>query len=252
MIKFFRHIRYRFLHENRFTKYLIYAIGEIILVVIGILIALQVNNWNETQKIREQEKQILAGIKDEFTSNLKILDSTMLQNELNIKKSLQLGEYLGPTTDSLDQETFSELMLGTFKEEARYLPILGLVNEITNSGKLSLLTDTELRKAISSWPSDLNRIAIQEDYVIERRDVSHAYFLDTGNFREHLEQISEKGALIMITPSRFPKNDYAFLRDQSFESNFYLFIVASSNLQENYYKSLREKINFILEKTRPE
>jgi hypothetical protein len=50
MIKFFRKIRQRLLTENKFSKYLIYAIGEIILVVIGILIALQVNNLNEQSK----------------------------------------------------------------------------------------------------------------------------------------------------------------------------------------------------------
>ncbi len=55
MIKFFRKIRQRLLTENKFSKYLIYAIGEIILVVIGILIALQINNWNELNKIKKSE-----------------------------------------------------------------------------------------------------------------------------------------------------------------------------------------------------
>jgi hypothetical protein len=47
MVKFFRKIRQKLLSENKFSKYFIYAIGEIVLVVIGILIALQINNWNE-------------------------------------------------------------------------------------------------------------------------------------------------------------------------------------------------------------
>ncbi len=55
MIKFFRKIRQRLLAENKFNKYLIYAIGEIILVVIGILIALQINNWNERNKTKAKE-----------------------------------------------------------------------------------------------------------------------------------------------------------------------------------------------------
>ncbi len=54
MIKFFRKIRQRLLAENRFSKYLVYAIGEIILVMIGILLALQVNNWNERRKNKDQ------------------------------------------------------------------------------------------------------------------------------------------------------------------------------------------------------
>jgi sensor domain CHASE-containing protein len=53
MIKFFRKIRQKMLTESKFSKYLLYAIGEIVLVVIGILIALQINNWNENKKLEE-------------------------------------------------------------------------------------------------------------------------------------------------------------------------------------------------------
>ena len=52
MIKFFRKIRHQLLSENRVSKYILYAIGEIVLVVVGILIALQINNWNENKKIQ--------------------------------------------------------------------------------------------------------------------------------------------------------------------------------------------------------
>ena len=57
MIKFFRKIRQKLLSQNRFTRYLIYANGEIFLVVIGILIALQINTWNENRKYRNQEDE---------------------------------------------------------------------------------------------------------------------------------------------------------------------------------------------------
>jgi hypothetical protein len=62
MIKFFRRIRQRLLTENRFQKYLLYAVGEIILVVIGILIALQINNWNENRKAFIKSKNYLSEI----------------------------------------------------------------------------------------------------------------------------------------------------------------------------------------------
>ena len=69
MIKFFRRIRQRLLSENKFSKYLIYAIGEIILVVIGILIALQINNWNEERKesaiIKTYLKSMLVDLKND-------------------------------------------------------------------------------------------------------------------------------------------------------------------------------------------
>lgn len=67
MIKFFRTIRQKMLNENKFSKYLIYAIGEIILVVIGILIALAINTKNEKRETRLVELKYLSGIKSDLS-----------------------------------------------------------------------------------------------------------------------------------------------------------------------------------------
>ena len=69
MIKFFRKIRQQLLTENKFSKYLLYAIGEIILVVVGILIALQINNWNENQKLKGEEIKLIQNFKSSIESD---------------------------------------------------------------------------------------------------------------------------------------------------------------------------------------
>jgi lipocalin len=74
MIKFFRKIRQKLLSENKFSKYMIYAIGEIILVVIGILIALQINNWNEQQKVKSSEIALLKTFKNSLQKDLVNID----------------------------------------------------------------------------------------------------------------------------------------------------------------------------------
>lgn len=66
MLKFFRKIRQQILEENRFTKYLMYAAGEILLVVIGILIALQINNWNESKKTGAEVESLLIALKTDL------------------------------------------------------------------------------------------------------------------------------------------------------------------------------------------
>ena len=72
MIKFFRKIRQNLLSEGKTGKYLKYAIGEIVLVVVGILIALQINNWNEKRKIKQKEtivlKELLTSINSDLTA----------------------------------------------------------------------------------------------------------------------------------------------------------------------------------------
>ncbi|MEH6770954.1 DUF6090 family protein [Maribacter arcticus] len=84
MIKFFRRIRQQLLTENKFSKYLLYAIGEIILVVIGILIALSINNWNENTKILNLEQVFLVDLKEDLNRNKELLKEDILENTISI------------------------------------------------------------------------------------------------------------------------------------------------------------------------
>jgi len=70
MIKFFRRIRQQLLTENKFSKYLLYAIGEIVLVVVGILIALQINIWNEKRKISNEIENVFTLLEQELKANI--------------------------------------------------------------------------------------------------------------------------------------------------------------------------------------
>lgn len=91
MIKFFRKIRQKLLAEGRLSKYLIYALGEIILVVVGILIALQINNWNEEKKNILVEHKILQDILKNQVEDQETLETTMQRfwlTESNINKLL--------------------------------------------------------------------------------------------------------------------------------------------------------------------
>lgn len=81
MIKFFRNIRKTLLMQNKMSKYLKYAIGEIVLVVIGILIALQINNWNEQRKEDKMGVQFLKGIQSDLEKDIILIDSIQKMNK---------------------------------------------------------------------------------------------------------------------------------------------------------------------------
>lgn len=244
MLKFFRKIRQNLLSEGKTGKYLKYAFGEIILVVIGILIALQINNWNENRKNRLLEQQLLKALLIEFETNLVNLDQVIGFNDSNIKNSISLGQYTGPSLPEFNEKELSELMVGIFKIEPRFMPSQGTVMEVINSGKLSVLSDAKLRKALSDWQSTLESVKRQEDYVVERRDLGHEFFLKQGNFRRHLNIINDP--LLDAKPSRFKNNDFTFLEKEEFESQLYLFIVASESLKQSFYLPLRSKITDII------
>tara|TARA_Y100000385_G_scaffold290676_1_gene364871 strand:+ start:2896 stop:3270 length:375 start_codon:yes stop_codon:yes gene_type:complete len=92
MIKIFRNVRHVSLYENKFSKYLIYAIGEITLVIMGILITLQINNWSENQKNSHEEVKILKALRTELTESKKRIDKTIKYQSrvVNHSKSLSL------------------------------------------------------------------------------------------------------------------------------------------------------------------
>ncbi|WP_370476964.1 DUF6090 family protein [Tamlana flava] len=82
MLKFFRRIRQNLIDEGKLKRYLIYAFGEIILVMIGILLALQVNNWNEERKDNLKEIESLKGLENDLDKNIE-----SLQHAINVHKS---------------------------------------------------------------------------------------------------------------------------------------------------------------------
>lgn len=105
MIIFFRRIRQRLLSENKFSKYLIYAVGEIVLVVIGILLALQINNWNEGRKTKIQEREVLLHMKRNLEADIlqekypnMVLENAMKSTDLVLEYLEKQKSY----NDSLD------------------------------------------------------------------------------------------------------------------------------------------------------
>ena len=103
MIKFFRRIRKQLLTENKFSKYLIYAIGEILLVVIGILIALQINNWNEKRKDSNLELEILTGIKNDLEANIDLFEMRISNDSLVVAYFDKLIQILNDETSVYDK-----------------------------------------------------------------------------------------------------------------------------------------------------
>lgn len=104
MIKFFRKIRQHLLSENKVSKYFVYAIGEIVLVVLGILIALALNNWNEKRKEKLTEIQLYKEIRDDLHFSLIDLESDLEGHRLRSRRTITLRDHLKqklPLTDSI-------------------------------------------------------------------------------------------------------------------------------------------------------
>jgi hypothetical protein len=94
VLKFFQKIRQNLVKENKFSSYMLYAIGEIFLVVVGILIALQINNWNENRKLKASEVSTLKQLNIDLKSNLEEIEEIAGQMRQNNDAGYKLFQHI--------------------------------------------------------------------------------------------------------------------------------------------------------------
>ena len=143
MIKLFRHIRHSLINQNKMGKYFKYAIGEILLVVFGILIALQINNWNESNKLKSEEalylKRLIVDLKkDSIYYNNRIESANLLidKNTSFIKSMYQKQQ---TKTDFIE-------LLAVPMWSSEYLSIQdNTYRELVSSGKLNILSNKDVK-----------------------------------------------------------------------------------------------------------
>lgn len=223
MITLFRRIRQRFIESGSVTKYLLYAIGEILLVVIGILIALQVNNWNEERLQQREEIEVLSNVKSDFQQGI---DEMVYLN--GIRKRM---------TESIDRLiTEREMILSEFepKQIDSLLAVLtntptynnqsGSLEVLLNSGRINLVSDDTLRNLLISWPGAVEDM-IEGELDQEELDRDHyrpllRKHISMNNMFRHfsLEGIPDEVTQKFQRQSGVQVDHAAFLRDPLFEN----------------------------------
>lgn len=172
MIKIFKKIRYKLMETGKTTRYFKYAIGEIILVVIGILIALSINNWNEARKERIEEIAILKQLRTEFKSNLKQLDHKNSSKEELIASTLKLLSYIDypalRNKDSIDYHIARTIPYTTFDP---------IANDLASSGELRIIKNDSLKLKLSLWTSEIKDSREEELNWKDYRDNKYVPFL---------------------------------------------------------------------------
>ncbi|MBO0329567.1 DUF6090 family protein [[Muricauda] lutisoli] len=208
MIRFFRKIRQRLLTENKFTKYVLYAIGEIFLVVIGILLALQINNWNDRRKEKQKETFILNDLHQEFVSNKKLLDSIMIHHKRTFKSSEYLKSRLPIDVNTIDNLDSLSYHLFTVSFAYTYNPSTGIVNSLLNNSTIEIISNDELRQLLIGWKDVLS------DYQEEELRASENYLNHLKPFeKEHFKYSLDYKELLSD-----PRIDLTFLETLAFDN----------------------------------
>ena len=156
MIKYFRRIRQILLSEGKLGRYLIYAVGEIILVVIGILIALQINNWNENKKLKEQEAEALTEIVSDLSFNIDRFHETLNGKNRpgNISNTLNsLDVIIGHLKSKLAYQDSLDVHFGVITFSLNVINYKTSGYESLSSVGLDLIQNTKLRSEIGEYYS---------------------------------------------------------------------------------------------------
>ena len=214
MIKFFRKIRYNLMETGKTGKYFKYAIGEIVLVVIGILIALQINTWNENRKDRNREQAILKSLQQNFKTNINNANVAFNTFSEAHEASVILLEIIKDS--SLIKPSEIEQLLDDIINKTKSLDInTGAIHEIFNTGSINLIKDSDLRKQLSDWSY---HVTDTEDDIVIYRDYLFDFFIPS---------LTNKAILRNMEDPDF------------FEDDLNLSKLSKSNFKIDYNKTIR-------------
>ena len=241
MIKFFRKIRQQLLTENKFSKYLIYAIGEIILVVIGILIALSINNWNEENKRTSLKSSYINSLKNDLETDIIFLNSGIesAQNDLKINQSLSTRLSSSTTTiDSLVKIARFEFnpRAGGGSELNR-----NTYNTLVATGNFDLLGQELTKKLHEHNALQLHTLKIIEKNLRNYLDMVNRYY---GNYPTSMDFNGINGVLMDSFWENINENDLKSAFNGVLSSRiftFYMFVKG----KEKLLKQTKELVKYI-------
>ena len=207
MFKFFREIRRKRLVDGRIKKYLINSLGEVVLIVVGILLALQIDNWKQQSDDRATERLLMSELNKEFLANKKQWDTTIYYHRNGLRSAEFLDSQLPikleeVNLDSIAYHTYQLTWVFTFN------PSNGVARSILNNSTFQVITNDELRQLLITWNDVL------EDYQEEE---IRAF----NNYENQLKPFLKRNVLFTDDLDQAlgdPRVDLSFLESLEFDN----------------------------------
>ena len=247
MIKFFRKIRQKTLTEDKFSKYLMYAIGEIILVVIGILIALSINNWNNNKINKNESIEFSQRLVAEVNENIDLSTNAIEQIQDMMKGSKKILELFNEPVNNENSKSLDSLIYKILTGVAVEFRT-GTLNEGLNTGKVAILNSNILKSKLYGLSSNIENVR-EFDKINSKYsgDVLQIFLFKNFNFRKMDNNYSK----LKIGPSKFKseKNEL-LLNNQEFENlidNYFYLANSQLRIHNNLRKEFIEVKNLLEE-----
>ena len=247
MINFFRRIRKQLANDNKPLKYMRYAIGEIILVMVGILLALQVNNWNEQLKNNDLEREFLNGLRADL-----VIDSTYYSKRIqDAENYIRINRnFIGELYE--EQQNYADVQ-NLFEKLSLYSDLLTIQNstyqELINEGKFNLIRNRELKSALIDYYRDTE---IAEKHIEEFNVFSvNNLLIAVEKIPSMLNLKNKKYMNIGKFDHKF-KGQYEFVNDPQsakfqISENVATLYTTKQMVFLTYYEDLKDQTNYLIE-----
>ena len=233
MIKFFRKIRYDLMEQNKTGKYFKYAIGEIALVVIGILIALQLNNWNKESNMTKDLIEPLKALQTEMLENISYLDWRVKR----IDKDLENLEYFINVLNTPEPKQILDTLINNMNKRIdpfSYLPLRkNALSNLFNSGLINHIKNDTLKLDIIDIERGFQLYQLRVDQINSNWEQSlKPYYLENSDLLALRDTIYQKK-----TPIRyFQINRSAYINNRNFTNILTVRILTQRNSKKTFKK----------------
>lgn len=245
-MKFFRKIRQRLLSEHKLKRYVVYALGEIVLVVIGILIALQANNYNEQRKLDHKIKKFLPKLKYQIEGNLTRVSEELEALEYFYTQSQVITNKNIGFQGTINPQKIDSLILFTGSDFHLNLDMITLVEAQSNENLTHISSDT-LREALYGFVKTHEMIVEREKIINEDLNLNFKPFLNKHyNLKNLIHHLGYAG----LEPSQLAAEDLTpLLQSQLFENLIVTRVLYLEDLVILYalLKEKLETVNQLLE-----
>jgi hypothetical protein len=238
------------MEKNKTGKYFKYAIGEIILVVIGILIALQINNWNLARLENQEEKKVLLNLKQDFHFNHTSLDSIMSFHKTLKPIHFSILNHTGNKPKDISENEFNIALNAVFRTGAFY-PRTGALDDLINSGKLGVIKSENLRSYLSSWNPVIRELKSREDILsLTQKDLNVLIKKKASWLNLDIVAVTTTIKTNTFPPSGFDIDNRNLLSELEFENTIENIIYENDLviLRQKNTLELISKINKIIQK----
>ena len=232
MLGFLRRLRRSLIEEGQLRKYLVYAVGEIILVMVGILLALQVNNWNQQRSIYQKQKDHLLIIRNEFVNNVNALERAKKDVVGTMEAQREIIALMDQASE-VEESMLSSLWGNSFSVDVEFEYENGAMTELLSSGGLKDVANDSIRSELASLGGRIQKVRLQEKLLYSYWEKCNDYLETHADFRTVVDELAYNKWMGIGTSTRNNSNN-PILQSQELENYMVLYLMVGSGLVDRY------------------